>query len=74
MIKNGLIDEVQNLLKKGYTLKLPALNCIGYKEVIMYLNSRIDKEDMIRLIKKNSNYFAKKQMTWFKKIENINWI
>ena len=74
MISNGLIDEVNHLVKQGYNERLPALNCIGYKEVILYLKGIIDKQDMIELIKRNSNHFAKKQITWFKKIENINWI
>ena len=74
MIKAGLIDEVNSLLKKGYDPSLPALNCIGYKEVISHLKGIIDKQDMIELIKSNSNQFSKRQLTWFKKIENISWL
>jgi tRNA dimethylallyltransferase len=74
MIKIGLIEEVNLLLKKGYPHSLPALNCIGYKEVISYLKGIIDKKDMIELIKRNSYHFSKRQLTWFKKIENINWL
>ena len=74
MIAKGLVNEVEYLLKQGYKENLPALNCIGYKEVINYLKGIINKKDMIELIKKNSNHFSKRQMTWFNKIENINWI
>ena len=74
MIKTGLIDEVNLLLKKGYSPNLPALNCIGYKETINYLKGIIDKKDMIELIKRNSYHYSKRQLTWFKKIENINWL
>ena len=74
MIDKGLINEVETLLKKGFNPDLPALNCIGYKETISYLKGIINKKDMIELIKRNTNHFSKRQMTWFKKIENINWV
>lgn len=73
MIKMGLIDEVELLLNKGYCESLPALNCIGYKETINYLKGRSTKEKMIELIKIHTHQFSKRQMTWFKKIENVIW-
>ncbi len=74
MIHNGLINEVENLIKKGYKPNLPALNCIGYKEVISFLAGNLNKEDMISYIKRNTYLFSKRQMTWFNKIDNVNWI
>ncbi len=73
MINNGLIDEVKHLLDVGYTSSLPALNCIGYKETIQYLNGSITRDEMIRLIKIHTHQFSKRQMTWFKKIDNVFW-
>lgn len=74
MIKDGLIEEVQNLYKK-YGKELPtSLQAIGYKEVLQYLNNEYTKEEMIEKIKMESRRYAKRQITWFKKIENIQWI
>lgn len=73
MIKQGLIDEVKHLLEAGYSSLLPALNCIGYKETIRYLNGSITRDEMIKLIKIHTHQFSKRQMTWFKKIDNVFW-
>ena len=73
MIKNGLIEEVNNLLAKGYDETLPSFNCIGYKEVIQFLKGRITSDKMIELINIHTSQFSKRQMTWFKKIQNVNW-
>ncbi len=73
MIKHGLTDEVKHLLDAGYSPSLPALNCIGYKEVIEYLNGSITHDEMIKLIKIHTHQFSKRQMTWFKKIDNVFW-
>lgn len=73
MIKKGLIDEVDMLLKKGYDPSLPSMKALGYREPILYLQGRITKEEMINLIKVKTRQFAKRQMTWFRKIENIHW-
>ena len=73
MIKDGLIDEVKGLLDKGYHEHMQALKCIGYKEAIQQLKGGISHEEMIDLIKLNTKRFSKQQMTWFKKIENVQW-
>ena len=71
MIKEGLEKEVHSLIKyKDYL----ALSTIGYKEFFSYFNGEIDKETAIELIKRNSRRYAKKQLTWFRKDEEINWI
>lgn len=46
----------------------------GYKEIVDYLNGKIDKNEAIELIKQESRRYAKRQITWFKKIENIKWL
>jgi tRNA dimethylallyltransferase len=73
MIKEGLIDEVSDLLKKGYSPDLPSLKALGYKEPIQYLHGIITKEEMIEQIKIKTRQFAKRQMTWFRRFENVNW-
>ena len=53
---------------------LTSLQAIGYKEVIQFLKKEITKEEMIDKIKMETRRYAKRQITWFKKIDNIRWI
>ncbi len=73
MIKKGLLEEVKNLIKK-YPPYLPSLNTIGYQEMIAYLKNKIGFEEAVELIKKNTRQYARRQITWFKKDKNIEWI
>lgn len=73
MIEAGLVDEVKDVIRQGYA-NCNALNTVGYKEIISFLNKEIDLETAIRLIKQNSRRYAKRQMTWFKKDSNIQWV
>ena len=73
MIKQGLIKEVEKILKK-YDKFPTAMQGLGYKEVVEYLDKKITKEEMIEKIKMESRRYAKRQITWFKKIENVKWI
>jgi tRNA dimethylallyltransferase len=57
----------------GYKSDLNSLNTVGYKEIISYLNNEIDLERAIELIKRNTRRFAKRQMTWFRADNRINW-
>lgn len=66
MIEQGLFNEVEFLLLKGYDTSLPAIKALGYKEVIEYINNQITKEDCIEKIKKKTRNFAKRQITWFR--------
>ena len=70
MIEAGLIAEAQQLVPFK-TLK--ALDTIGYKEVFDFLDGNISKEECIELIKRNSRRYAKRQVTWFKKDEELHW-
>lgn len=73
MIESGLIDEVRALVDGGFGLEHKAMNAIGYKEVLAYLNDEISYEYAIELIKRNSRRFAKRQLTWWRRDESINW-
>ena len=70
MIERGLFDEARGLL--AYRHK-NALQTVGYNEVFMYHDSIIDKNEAIRLLKRNSRRYAKRQLTWFKRNEEIKW-
>ena len=73
MVHNGLIKEVEGLLESGYSKSCQAFEGIGYKETIAYLNGSLTKPEMIDLIKIKTRQFSKRQMTWFRQIENVNW-
>ncbi|MBU3822880.1 tRNA (adenosine(37)-N6)-dimethylallyltransferase MiaA [Flavobacteriaceae bacterium XHP0103] len=70
MVKEGLLDEVENLLPYQ---NLNALNTVGYKELFNYFNGAWDLDFAISEIKKNTRRFAKRQLTWFRKNESIFW-
>ena len=71
MIKDGLIDEVKGLLELK---NLKTLNTIGYSEVFKYIDGVYSKDECINEIKKNTRRYAKRQLTWFKSIENVKWV
>ena len=73
MINQGLIDEVKNLLEK-YNNFPTAMQGLGYKEVVEYLNGLITKDEMIDKIKMETRRYAKRQLTWFRKYKNLIWI
>ena len=73
MIENGLIQEVENLLNK-YKIFPTAMQGLGYKEVVQYLNKELTKEEMIEKIKQETRRYAKRQLTWFRKNKETIWI
>ena len=72
MIKRDLIEEVKHLLKMNPD-RTP-MQAIGYKEISLYLRGEISLEEAVMLIKRGTKRYAKRQLTWFKKEEGINWI
>jgi tRNA dimethylallyltransferase len=73
LLENGLIVELENLLKLGLTEDSVSMKGIGYKEIIGYLKGRYDYEEARRLVKQNSRRYAKRQLTWFKRYTDIRW-
>ncbi|MCX7994979.1 MAG: tRNA (adenosine(37)-N6)-dimethylallyltransferase MiaA [candidate division WOR-3 bacterium] len=73
MIEQGLVDEVKNILKMGFKPDCYGLRTIGYKEIVKYLQGEWDLETAIEKAKQHTRNFAKRQITWFKKIPEINW-
>lgn len=66
MLEDGLVDEVRNLLCKGYSPDLSTLSAIGYGEIIQYLRGEITYEEAVTLIKRNTRTFVRRQANWFK--------
>ena len=73
MIESGWIDEVQQLLQDGVLPEAQAMKAIGYKELVLYLEGQLSLEAASELIKKRTRHFAKRQMTWFKRMPYIRW-
>ena len=74
MINQGLIDEVKGLLDMGYSEELNSMMGIGYKQIIGFLKGEYDLNSAIAILKRDSRRYAKRQMTWFRKAEGIEWI
>lgn len=74
MIEAGLIDEVKELLRRGFDPNINSLQTVGYKEAIGYIRGKLRFEDMVALIKMNTRRYAKRQMTWFRKDTRIIWV
>ena len=70
MVENGLFEEIEGLKEYRH---LNALNTVGYSEIFDYLDGKHTKQETIDKIKQNTRRFAKRQLTWFKKSEDIQW-
>ena len=73
MVKEGLVEETQQILSMGYPESSPPLKAIGYKQVIEYLDGKLSLLEMVEEIKKATRRYAKRQRTWFRK-EGFTWI
>ena len=74
MLEKGWLKEVQDLLNRGVPQDSPALQGLGYKQLIMYLNKEISYEKAVEIIKRETRRYAKRQITWFKRENQIQWI
>ncbi len=74
MIEQGLVQETDSLLKRGYSATTNALNTVGYCEAMAYLRGEISAEEMTRIFKQNSRRYSKRQRTWFRRDGRIDWI
>lgn len=73
MMNQGLVEEVENIRKK-YNKFPTAMQGLGYKEVVDYLDGKYSKEEMIEKIKMETRRYAKRQMTWFRKNKQTIWL
>ncbi|MBQ0004263.1 MAG: tRNA (adenosine(37)-N6)-dimethylallyltransferase MiaA [Clostridiales bacterium] len=74
LVKAGLIEEVRKLLAMGYTVELPSMKAIGYKEIAAYLAGETDKLEAVKLLMRNTRRYAKRQITWLKRYDDVKWI
>ena len=74
MLADGLIDEVRGLLERGVPAGAQALKAIGYKEVIRHLTGEWSLDKMIDELKKGTRHYAKRQLTWMRREEDVLWV
>lgn len=74
MIKEGLLEECNELLSLGLKKNITEKGIIGYNEIFDYLDNKLTLVEATELLKKNTRNYAKRQLTWFRRDKNINWI
>ncbi len=74
MLEQGLVNEVKGLLDAGLDVNSNSMQGIGYKEIVEHLTLDVPLEEAIDTIKKNTRHFAKRQLTWFRRERDVNWI
>lgn len=74
MIADGLVQEVRQLQDLGCTADMVAMQGLGYKEILAYLNGTYTLEEAVYIIKRDTRHFAKRQLTWFKRERDVIWL
>ena len=74
MVQEGLLEEVMKLLSMGCKRESTAMQGIGYKEILDYLDDKCSFEDAVNAIKSNTRHFAKRQLTWFRRERDVIWV
>ncbi len=74
MIRSGLLEESRELLNKGFSRELPAMNSIGYRHAIRFLNNETTLEETIFQLQRDTRRYAKRQLTWFRADPEMVWI
>jgi tRNA dimethylallyltransferase len=73
IFEKGIVEEVESLLGEGIKPNSPPFRALGYKQVLKYLREDLSLEDAVDLTKKETRHYAKRQITWFRKMEGIRW-
>ncbi|KZS48272.1 tRNA (adenosine(37)-N6)-dimethylallyltransferase MiaA [Paenibacillus glucanolyticus] len=74
MLNQGLVDEVVALMDKGYAPGLVSMQGLGYKEIVSHLNGEFSYEEAVVLLKRDTRRFAKRQLSWFRHMKDIEWV
>jgi tRNA dimethylallyltransferase len=73
-LANGLVEETEELLKRGFRRDSPAMKGLGYRQVAAYLAGECEQQEMVRQFKRDTRRFAKRQMTWFRREADVTWL
>lgn len=74
MMQKGLLDEVLRLKQMGYQKGMVSMQGLGYKELLSYLDGEISLEEAVYILKRDTRHFAKRQLTWFRREEDVIWL
>lgn len=74
MLRDGLVEEVKGLRSRGYDRSLVSMQGLGYKEILSWLDGEIPFEESVRILKRDTRHFAKRQLTWFKRERDVIWL
>lgn len=74
MMEQGLVEEVRHLKKMGCARGMVSMQGLGYKEILDYLDGQCTLEEAVRVIKRDTRHFAKRQLTWFKREREVRWL
>jgi tRNA dimethylallyltransferase len=73
MLAGGLLEETREVLRQGYSPQLKPLQSIGYRHAIWHLHGLVTKDELLRLLQRDTRHFAKRQLTWFRRDPRIHW-
>ena len=73
-IEKGLVEETRRLLSQGYARSLTSMKSLGYRQMVGFLEHEYDFDEAVRRLKRDTRRFAKRQMTWFRKEPEIEWV
>jgi tRNA dimethylallyltransferase len=73
MLREGLVEETETLLKDGYSDSCPGLSGLGYPRVVKFLSRELSKDEMLELIIRDTRQYAKRQLTWFRGQHQVRW-
>ena len=74
MMENGLVKEVQKLKDMGCRREMTSMQGLGYKEILSFLDGEIPLDEAVRILKRDTRHFAKRQLTWFRRESNVVWV
>lgn len=74
MLDQGLVAEVKQLQDMGCTRDMVSMQGLGYKEILAYLNGECTLEEAVYILKRDTRHFAKRQLTWFRREQEVRWI
>jgi tRNA dimethylallyltransferase len=74
MVRAGLLEEVQALMARGYSADLPSMRSLGYRHMTKVIVGEMEMSDAVRLFKRDTRRYAKRQYTWFNNQEKVEWL
>ena len=74
MMEAGLVEEVRGLRKRGYDRSMVSMQGLGYKELLAWMDGEYSLEEAVRILKRDTRHFAKRQITWFKREKDVIWM